>query len=95
MVSKPPEILRRPLALSPTLHADTARCWLLDLDRHNLGVLYENCHQLNDATDAYRTAVVLDPHNQILKDRLKAAQQRKQAQQLAQIQTTAYYSHQS
>ena len=56
-------------------------------------MLYENCHQLNDATDAYRTAVVLDPHNQILKDRLKAAQQRKQAQQLAQIQTTAYYSY--
>lgn len=63
------------------------RCYV----RHNLGILYENCHQLNDATDAYRTAVALAPNNATLKDRLKTAQQRKQAQQLAQIQTTAYY----
>ena len=54
-------------------------------------ILYENCHQLNDATDAYRTAVALAPSNAMLKERLKTAQQRKQAQQLAQIQTTAYY----
>ena len=60
---------------------------------HNLGILYENCHQLNDATDAYRTAVALAPSNAVLKDRLKTAQQRKQAQQLAQIQTTAYYNY--
>lgn len=89
MVSKP---LCRPFPHLRALHSDATRL-LAGRHRHNLGVLYENCHQLNDATDAYRTAVVLDPHNQILKDRLKAAQQRKQAQQLAQIQTTAYYSY--
>eukprot|EP01052_Picozoa_sp_SAG31_P022882 SAG31_NODE_1845_length_7104_cov_2.447680_4_plen_145_part_00 len=63
--------------------------------RYNLGILYECCNQLNDATDAYRTAAVLSPSKQEPRQRLIAAQQAKQAQQLQQIQTTPYYNFQN
>ena len=65
------------------------------LRRYNLGILYECCNQLNDATDAYRTAAVLAPTKSEPRQRLLAAQRQKQAQQLQQIQTTPYYNFQS